>query len=219
MLQYQSIGNDLFNNKKLRTIDLDDNNCPVYHCIAAGFTHPKLKPYLVIFNQGIVKQKEFILDTLKNDPDSGRRGAAAFLLGHLQDPHEIITTLSPYVEDPDPLVRNNVIRVIGETVERAKIYDFNLLPFLNLLASTESVDRNKSLFVIYAVAKSPAQQQKIMAYKDRLLDLLQLQQPNNHKPAYMILTRISGKKFGEYDLVAWKNWANTQQRVISPGII
>jgi hypothetical protein len=39
------------------------------------------------------------------------------------------------------------------------------------------------------------------------LKLLRLEQPNNHDPAYQILTKVSGEAFGDRDYAAWERWA------------
>jgi hypothetical protein len=206
MNEFNQLSMMLYTENKLGEKDTDAKYCPVYHC-TMNFLHPRLKPYLSLFNQGIIKEKTLILNTLKNDIDSERRGAAVFLVGHLNDPHEIISLLLPYVQDKDLSVRNNSMRVIGKTMRKAKIYDIDLKPFLALLHSPSTLDRNKSLYVLYAAAELPAAK-KIIAQQsgDILLQLLQLKQPNNHDLAYKILKRLSGKKWGDQDFRAWKQW-------------
>ena len=120
--------------------------CPVYHCFL-GFSHPQLKPYLNLFNTGAVKEKKLIFDTLRNDPNPERRGAAAFLMGHFKNPNEIVTELSSHLDDPDPGVRNNILRVIGTTIKKAKMTQLDAKPYLKLLESTQATDRNKPYFV------------------------------------------------------------------------
>ena len=85
MMNYSWIGRELLQNNQL---DLNDNACPVYHC-TNGFNHNKLKPFLNVFNTGVVKEKSLILDTLNHDADPARRAAAAYLVGHFHDPNEI----------------------------------------------------------------------------------------------------------------------------------
>jgi hypothetical protein len=131
-------------------IDPTHDACPVYHC-TMGFDHPQLKPYLSLFNQAVVHDKQFILNTLNQDPNPDRRGAAAYLIGHFSDPHEIIAVLLPHVQDRDEVVRNNVIRVLSLTAVKAKITDLDPAPFVALLNSPISTDRNKSLFYSHSL--------------------------------------------------------------------
>jgi hypothetical protein len=186
-------------------------HCPVYHCIN-DFSHPEAKPYLSLFNQAIVKQKALILETLSHDPNPNRRASAAFLIGHMHDPHEIIMTLLPYVDDPSSAVRNNVIRVIAVTMQKAQINDVDPTPFLALLQSPYDTDRNKSLYVLSHIADSKEKHNILIQHGASLVALLQLKQPNNHEPAYSVLRKLTTKPFGEYDIVAWKRWLNDTQK-------
>ena len=189
-------------------------SCPVYHCVAS-FDHPKVKPYLSLFNQGAVREKQLILNTLNHDPDPERRAAAAFLTGHFKDPHEIISVLLPHVNDPDEGVRNNVIRVIAMTMRNAHIHTIDAAPFIELLDSPSVTDRNKSLLVLLSAADSKEGKTLILQTgRDRLLALLQLKQPNNHEMAYRVIKKISGKSFGEYNISAWNHWwLNAQKKM------
>ena len=185
--------------------------CPAYHC-TGGFDHPELKPYLAAFNQLNLDEKKRIITTLNHDENPTRRASAAFLVGHFKDPREIITTLLPHVNDPDETVRNNTIRVIGATLERAKINDIDATPFLTLLDSPSLTDRNKSLYVLFAISQSNAGKQLLIQKGSApLLALLQLKQPNNHDIAYRILKQLSGKDLGEYNLAAWQAWFKQAQ--------
>jgi hypothetical protein len=190
-------------------IDLKVGTCPVFHCVT-NYTHPKLKPYLTLFNQGAVKERQFILATLNKDPDPNRRAAAAFLVGHFKDPKEIIAVLTPHINDPAESVRNNVMRVIGTTLMLAKLQADPVDPYLEILNSPYGTDRNKALNIILESAGSPKANQAIIDHGgDYLISLLRLKQPNNHEPAYYILKKVSGKNFGEHDIVAWQRWLNS----------
>jgi len=170
-------------------LDLHDQTCPVYHC-TVPFTHPTLKPYLALFNQGVIHEKPLIIETLNHDKNPERRAAAAFLVGHFHDPHEIITLLLPHVTDQHDGVRNNVLRVIGETIARAHITEINALPFLTLLDSPYVTDRNKALLVLLTMADSEYGKKQIIKHgRARLLTLHHLKQPNNHDIAEMILKK------------------------------
>lgn len=189
--------------------------CPVYHCLM-GFAHPRLKPYLNEFNEAAVKQKPLILSTIKSDPSPARRGAAIFLVGHFQNPTEIITILLPYVNDSDRLVRNNVMRVIGETVEKSKIADFDLTTIHPNLTSPYTSDRNKALYVLYEASKSKQNQPLILKNDGTaLLEILRLEQPNNHRYAYLLLKKLSGKDFGSTNVPAWSKWMDSALNVVA----
>jgi hypothetical protein len=210
MQKYETLGWKLSDSKQLAIKNLI---CPAYHCIF-GFNHPKLKPYLSIFNRGVIKEKTKILKVLNNDPDPERRAAAAFLLGHFENPEEIISILSKYINDDNELVRNNVIRVMGETIEKAQINHIDVDPFLNLLNSPYGSDRNKAVSLL-ASAPLDKKSRLLIIHKGQedLLALLQLKQPNNHDWAYLLLKKISGKNYSEYDISAWERWFSEVKKV------
>jgi hypothetical protein len=205
MQKYQQVNTELMLHHKLRPTS---GKCPVYHC-TAGFEHPQLKPYLNVFNEGAVKQKDFIIKTIKNDPDPERRAAAVFLTAHFKDPKEIIAILSNSLRDEDEGVRNNVMRVMAETVEKshAKI---DPLPIIAALDSPFTTDRNKALYVLIAAADNPLYHPVLREKSsEKLISLLALHQPNNSEMAHLLLKKISGKKYTRTDLSAWKNWASS----------
>lgn len=209
MREFDALGMRLAISHQLNATNI---RCPVYHCVF-GFDHPKLKPYLNIFNTGAIKEKEKILNTLNNDPDPERRAAAAFLVGHFKNPKEIISTLSKHINDKDQTVRNNVIRVIGLTMIQGHIDHINIAPFLKLLKSPYGTDRNKALAVLVSASSDAATRSLIINEgRDDLLALLQLKQLNNHEWVYLLLKKISGKNYGEYDIAAWDKWFSTVKK-------
>lgn len=208
---YTGIGMDLIINKQMSSAM---GSCPVYHC-GVGFNHPKLKPYLRLFNNGAIKNKKLIIETLNHDPDPERRAAAAFLVAHFNNPQEIIAVLSPHITDKDEGVRNNVMRVIGETVGNAHITNLDIMPFIDALDSPYTTDRNKALLVLSNAMQSKALRKELLEKgSDKLLALIQLKQPNNHDLAYSILKKISGKDFGATNVVAWSKWVAAEKGAV-----
>jgi len=209
MIAYNLIVNDLFMNHKISPAP---PSCPVYHCIL-GFEHPKFKPYLSIFNNGVKEQKAFIIDSLKNEKDPNRKAAAVFLVGHFKDPNEIVNLLTPLINNKVSDVRNNAMRVIAQTIAKGKLLYINLLPFIDALDSPYDTDRNKALAVINLTMGVPSQRHVVIDNaKEKLLALLRLNQPNNGDIAYDILKRISGKNFGRRDYFAWQNWIENSSK-------
>ncbi len=203
MVKFQQVMGELMFSGQ---IDPKENQCPVYHCLP-GFTHPRQKGDFALFNASAVKEKSLILKTIKNDPNPERRKAAIFLMGHFNDPREIISVLTDYIMDTNDDVRNAAMRVINETMHKAHIHQINVEPFLSLLDSPYDTDRNKALLILHNAADSKAVKQLIIRDgKARLIALLHLKQPNNHDAAYTILKQISGKDFGERNYNAWEQW-------------
>lgn len=205
MIKFNALEQSLVLNNR---INLKDNSCPVYYC-GTGFHHPELKPWLAVFNKAAISDRALILDTLKQDPSAERRAAAVYLMGHFKNPREIISLLSPHVNDSDAEVRNAVIGVMMATMHKAHITDINVQPFITLLSSPLLSDRNQSLLVLLQVAANKSLQKEIITQGgNHLIALLELKQPNNHLPAYHILKTISGKSFGENDIASWQKWVS-----------
>lgn len=203
MNEYRELANALFIENKIQPTH---DACPVYHC-TMGFDHPKLKPYLALFNHAALHEKQFILNTLNQDPNPERKAEAAYLVGHFKDPHEIISVLLPHVKDKDAGVRNSVIRVISLTALKANIKDLDPAPFVALLDSPVSTDRNKSIFVLVELAQSKQGKAYLLHHAEApLLTMLAMKQPNQQGFAYIIMKELSGKDFGEHNLKAWTSW-------------
>ena len=206
MIEFQDIESNI-----LLTNQLNDKEaqCPVYHCLP-GFNHPKLRDSFDLLTLNASKEKELLIKTLNNDPISQRRTAAIYLIGHLNDPHEIISLLTNHVTDSNDGVRNSAMRVISETMRKANLHEINVIPFLNLLDSPFDTDRNKALLVLLNAANSALSKQLIIENGHKnLISLLRLKQPNNHDAAYALLKKISNKDFGSHNIDAWKKWLLT----------
>ncbi|MCR9191291.1 MAG: HEAT repeat domain-containing protein [Gammaproteobacteria bacterium] len=208
MMQFESLATRLMLTKQL---DLNADACPVYHCMVP-YQHPQLAPYLRKFQQGVIQEKQAILHTIKQDPNPERRAAAAFLIGHLTRPQEIIHLLSPHVDDPDADVRNNVMRVMASTLRQSHLQTVDPAPFIALLNSPFVSDRNKSLHILYSLADSAKNQHTILQTGGQyLLRLLKLSQPNNHDITYLLLKKISHQNFGDQQFSQWQAWIASAQ--------
>jgi hypothetical protein len=183
-------------------------SCPVHHCIF-GFEHPKLKEYEEIFNNLVSKNKTQLAAILKNDKDDQKRASAAFLLAHIKDGKELAAILVPSMRDPNSLVRNNVMRVLGATLDKIDALDFPVDEAITALDFPRETDRNKALYILFSLAKQPKYAQYIAQHAGNLLiDELKMFQPNLHNFAYATLKEISGKSYGERDYSAWQTWVD-----------
>lgn len=202
MIEFQAISMDIaMSNQNV------DDKCEVHHCITS-FSHPQLKPYLEMFNTAAKKEKKLILNTLKNDPDPERRGAAVFLVGHFKNPKEVIKVLTPMLDSNSVVVRNNAMRVIGATIASAKLTNIDARPFIKQLDSPYVTDRNKALYVLYGLMDNAKPKQQILQDgREKLVKILYLKQPNNHEFAYQILKSVSGKDYAENNYKEWEAWA------------
>jgi hypothetical protein len=80
-------------------------------------------------------------------------------------------------------------------------------PILDALVFPATTDRNKASAVLAGLTRREEHREAIAGRAGPvLLEMLRLQQPNNHDFAYMILTTISGKDYGERDYARWEAW-------------
>lgn len=202
MIEFQEISMELAMNNPI-----EDEKCEVHHCIAS-FSRPQLKPYLEMFNTAAKKDRKLILNTIKNDPDPERRGAAIFLVGHFKNPNKVIKVLTPQLDSNSIVVRNNAMRVIGATIASAKLTNIDAKPFIKQLNSPYVTDRNKALYVLYGLMNNAKPKQQILKNgREDLVKILYLKQPNNHDFAYQILKSVSGKDYAENNYKEWEAWA------------
>jgi hypothetical protein len=196
--------------KKERIIGVTADNCPVFHCLVP-FQGVEYQKYLVIFDAGVPKNKDKLMEILYEDKDETKRAAAAFLLAHLKDSNELMRILVPAMRDPSDKVRNNVMRVIGLAyMMKLKDADFPIQKAIDALDYPTAYDRNKATVILLALSAQPRYARYIMHNaKTQLLALLKLEQPNVHNMVYMILRTISGLKFGERDYASWKHWLDS----------
>ncbi len=207
MIDYQKIVAELIVTNQSNSF----TSCPVYHC-TLGFENPKTKPYLSVFTNGVRTQKKRILNTLLSDPVSLRREAAAYLVGHFDDPKCIVSVLEKSLNDKSSEVRNAVMRVLAATLMKSATTTIDIKPVVDILNSPFEAERNKALAILLAASGAENNKKFIISNtQDNLIKLLALKQPNQHEMAYLLLKQISGKKFAERDITAWKNWLKQAQ--------
>ncbi len=180
--------------------------CAVLHCVP-GADHASMRAETERFARAVPKYREQILRVLRTDRDPQKRAGAAFLLGYLTDAQWVANALAPAIADPSSSVRNNALRVLIMLAQRTPRVDIPIAPVLRALQYPTTTDRNKAGYVVAALADRPENRDVIRrTVGNLLLDMLQLEQPNNHDPAFQILRKISGKDYGDRDYAAWRAW-------------
>lgn len=176
--------------------DIFKNACLTRHCLY-GFND-------AYFDQLVPSNKLAITTVLRKDKNDHKRAVAAFLLAHIKDSHELVKILTYSIRDPNPVVRNNVMRVLGETLNSNPI-SFPIEEAVKALDFPTTTDRNKALMIIAALVKQPRYAAYVAKHaKPQLLAELKLSQPNVHLLAYQILKKISGKNYSDRDYRAWE---------------
>ncbi len=181
-----------------------------FHCLF-GHQHAQLKPFGELFKKEVEANKKDLIAILTRDKDGDKRAAAAFLLAYLKDPNELISLMVERIQDPDALVRNNALRVLGDIAEFHPNLDIPLKPILPVLEYPLVTDRSKAVYLIFAILNRPddkSETAKAAAIKNffPILALLKSQQPNQSGPAYAVLRRISNEHFAPNEIPKWEKW-------------
>ncbi len=185
-------------------------NCPAWHC-THGFENPKLAPYLEKFNSVVPANEAKLEVILKNDKRAHFRANAAFLLAHIKSGQKLVQYLLPQIQDSSDLVRNNSMRVLSEIAMRHPDMAIPVEPIIGALHYPTTTDRNKAAYILLYLSKKEMNKPKIVqGAGEVLIEMLKLQQPNNHDPAFEILKSLSGKNFGARDYAAWEKWMTAQ---------
>lgn len=203
--EYEAIGWKLLYTNKIKG---EFSDCPYNHC-TYGYDDPKLAPFKNKF-KSVSKYEKEIIYVLRNDKDHEKRAAAALLIGLLQNPDSIAHALMPSLHDPDMGVRNNAMRVIGTTKMKHSDLNIDIHDFINALNGPTTIDRNKSLFLVFQLTEDPRTAVLLnnKETKNILVNILKLKQPNNHDIAYLIVKKLSRKNYPDTDVKSWTAWAN-----------
>lgn len=165
-------------------------NCPALSC-TFGFEHPQLQKFLPIFEAGIPPNRQRLMDILRADRNQTHRGYAVFLLAFTDDPASYVEIITPTLRDASGLVRNNALRVLIDIARNHPGVEIPVEEVIQALRYPDTSDRNKAAFVILELAKR-AEYRNLLIERavPVLLEMLKLEQPNNHDPAYAILTTL-----------------------------
>jgi hypothetical protein len=188
-------------------LEPESASCPAFHC-PFGHTHPKLKKYEKIFVDGVKKRFKELSEIQEKDGRVEWRAAATYLLAYHKEGKEVVARMLSRVRDPEPLVRNNALRVLGDIAEYHAELPIALPPIVQALEFPRVSDRSKSLYVVYLqTMHSPKARDEVMKAIPTLVDLLQSKQPDHKELSHGILRKVSGKDYAAEDIQSWKNWS------------
>ncbi len=202
--EYEDTALDLVEKGQLEP---DIAQCAALHC-PFGHKHPKLKKYESIFVEGVKKDEQALVEITKKDARPEDRASAAYLLAYLKDGNRVVNYEMAMVRDPDDLVRNNALRVLGDIAEFHPEYVIPAAPIVQAIHFPRVSDRSKALYVAFQMVGSN-HDTKDLLLKDDVPDLIQMmqsKQPDHRDLSYGILRKISGKDFAVNDVRSWNNW-------------
>lgn len=182
-------------------------SCPAFHC-PFGHDHPKLKKYGKIFADGVKKHFKELAEIQEKDGRAEWRAAATYLIAYYKDGKQVVDRMLNRVRDPDPLVRNNALRVLGDIAEYHAELIIPLAPVLQALEFPRVSDRSKALYVVFLQTEhSSKARDEVMKAIPTFVDLIQSKQPDHLELAHKVLLKLSGKTYAATDFQSWKNWA------------
>jgi hypothetical protein len=203
--EYESLALDLVESGE---VEPEAEKCVALHC-PFGHKHPKLKPYERVFQAGLKTQGPKLLEILKSDKRANYRASAAFLLAYWTDEKKkVVDGMVDRIKDPDAVVRNNALRVLGDIAEFHKETPVPLAPVLPALDYPKVSDRSKALYVVHllSLASNQAREELLKSSVPTLVSLMECKQPDHRELAHGILRKISGKEFPDSDSRAWLAW-------------
>lgn len=202
--EYEGMALDLVQNGELAP---QTEQCVAFHC-PFGHKHEKLKKYEKIFVDGVKKHADALANILQKDKRPEFRAASAYLLPYLKDGNRVVNLMVSRIKDPNPLVRNNVLRVLGDISEFHPQFVVPVKAVIEALNFPKASDRAKAIYVVYLQAlnsKNSREEIKKTAVP-YLLSLLAGKQPDSKEFAHGTLRKISGKDYSAKDITSWNNW-------------
>jgi hypothetical protein len=202
--EYEDLSLDLIDKGELEAESAD---CVAFHC-PFGHKHLKLQKYEKMFVDGVKKNEQALVDITKKDSRPEYRGAACYLLAYLKDGKKVVNYLVDRIKDPEDIVRNNALRVLGDIAELHPEYVIPLNPILEAIRFPRVSDRSKSVYVLYHLASNSRQvrDEILKGSVPDLLKILESKQPDHRELAHGILRKISGKDIAATDIRAWNSW-------------
>ncbi|MFM8270142.1 MAG: HEAT repeat domain-containing protein, partial [Pseudomonadota bacterium] len=174
-----------------------------------------------VFSEGVKKNEKVLVEILNQSAQMDDRASAAYLLAYLNDANQVASLLIPAIKDPEPLVRNNTLRVLGDIAERYKAVVLPSKPFLEALEFPRASDRSKAVFVVLMMSSGSQQVREdiIKSSIPPLLAMLKGNQPDQRDFSHNILRKVSGKEFPITDYLAWNNWYQklAKERALTSG--
>jgi hypothetical protein len=203
-IEYENTALDLVEAGQIST---DSQKCPALHC-PFGHEHTKLKKYGPIFTEGVKKNADKLIDIINKDKRPEFRAAGVFLIAYLMDGKKVVPPLVERIKDPDMIVRNNALRVLGDIAEAHPEFVIPVKPLIAALNYPKSSDRSKSVYAVYMLSSnsSAAREEILRDGVPNLLLLLETKVPDQKEFAHNTLKKVSGKEYPMTDLNSWKNW-------------
>jgi len=208
--RYQKVSLESFENNPRRLRDLEDG-----HYLDSDPAVRKYEERMLVM---VPENYDVLVKALREDKDDDKRASCAMLLGWAKDKKAVIVPLEAALKDPSVEVRANAARSlipIAYYAAHTAIF-FPLDPVLDLLHHPTSPDRTKALAILLQLAEDKDLHETIRENAGALLvKMVGIKQPVQREHAVVLLTLISGEKYGR-DATKWQAWWKTQKAGPAP---
>lgn len=204
-MEYENTALDLVEAGELQP---ETDRCAALHCPFAH-KHAKLKKYEPIFLAGVKKHAKTLLEIQAQEKHAEARGAATYLLAYwVDEKKKVVEAMIERTRDPEAMVRNNALRVLGDIAEFHPDVTIPLSPIVAALDYPRVSDRSKALYVTLLMAlNSPSVRDQLLKTSiPTLIALMECKQPDHRELAHNILRKVSGKDLSATDTRPWLAW-------------
>lgn len=203
--EYEATAFDLVEAGKLEP---EADRCVALHC-PFGHKQELLKKWEKIFVEGVKKHATALVEVQAKDKRPEYRAAASYLLAYwIDQKKKVVEAMIGRIKDPDSMVRNNALRVLGDIAEFHTEVVVPISPVLPAFDFPRVSDRSKALYIATVLAPNSAEVRQEIARTSvpELIAMIQTKQPDQHDLAYTLLKKVSGKDFPDTDIKAWTAW-------------
>lgn len=188
-------------------MSVDRPDCPGFYCLWGGPT-PELDALQKKFLAGAAAKESQLRTVLSHEADGDKRAAVLFVLSYGPRGEKVVEFCLGALRDSSSAVRGAGLQILADVVNHRKDLRVDVEKILPLLDDPVGVVRGKTMGLLVPMIDDAAQREKMFASAPRLVDLLKLQQPDNHSLAFTVLGLLSRKSFDRRDYASWESWAD-----------
>ncbi|HAH07043.1 MAG TPA: hypothetical protein DCM05_11050 [Elusimicrobia bacterium] len=198
---YYNLGWDL---ARRSAISADRVDCPAFYCTWGAAT-PELGALQDQFIEKVPKNKDLLLQVMREDADAQKRADALVLLAYLKDGIEVSKAAELGLSDPDDRVREAAMRVFSDIIVYKSDVSVPVEKIAQVMDYPSVDDRTRALAVMLGIANHPLYRRFLLqSGSTQVLKLLRTKNSSNHEMALTALKMLSGENHDGRDYDAWE---------------
>lgn len=199
--RYYDMGWDL---ARRSVISADRVDCPAFYCTWGAAT-PELGALQDQLIEKVPKNKDLLLQVMREDADPQKRADALVLLAYLKDGIEVARAAELGLSDPDDHVREAAMRVFSDLIVYKPDVNCPVEKIAQVLDYPSVDDRTRALAVMLGLANHPVYRRFLLqSASTQVLKLLRAKNSSNHEMALTALKMLTGDNFDGRDYDAWE---------------